>query len=307
MQSEPPERGMLRVFKATGEEVLAINFAEFVEMLSEQPARAVDLKRHLRPLCGQPRFRQRLLLPDGQMLWDDYILHGPTDIQLILLPFAECSLEQVRQLHENARDNNVKAMECLLQQPLNPDLQMRARPALHVACEYGCVEAAHLLLEANADKEKGNQLGDTPILVASLKGHLQMVRILLQSKANTETANQIGDTPILAASFMGHLEIVRMLLEANADKEKTNRIGNTPTLNATRKGHLEIVRILLAAKADKDKADQYGSTPISVASENGHREIVRILLEAKADQENANQEGETPMSQEGHMEAIQPP
>ena len=86
---------MLRVFWASGEQALAIRFAEFVEMtgLGEQPIRAVDLKRHLRDVCGQPRFRQRLLLPDGKILSDDAVLHGPVDVQLILLSFNHYSQE----------------------------------------------------------------------------------------------------------------------------------------------------------------------------------------------------------------------
>ena len=68
---------MLKVFKASGEEVLASQFADFVENMGagEQPIRVLDLKRHLFSLCGQPRFRQRLLLPDGQILSDDATLN----------------------------------------------------------------------------------------------------------------------------------------------------------------------------------------------------------------------------------------
>ena len=67
---------MLRVFKASGEEVLAMQFAEFVEQLGPgtEPIRALRLKHHLQGLCGQPRFRQRLLLLDGQILSDDAAL-----------------------------------------------------------------------------------------------------------------------------------------------------------------------------------------------------------------------------------------
>ena len=68
---------MLRVFNASGEAALAIRFAEFVEMASrdEHPVRVIAVKRHLQPLSGQPRFKQRLLL-DCQMLSDDDVLWG---------------------------------------------------------------------------------------------------------------------------------------------------------------------------------------------------------------------------------------
>ena len=91
---------MLRAFKPSGEEVLAIQFAKFVEVIDvpEQPVRALDLKRHLQGLCGQPRFKQRLLLADGQTLSDDDPLNGPLELQLILLPFITSSDDDMDQL-----------------------------------------------------------------------------------------------------------------------------------------------------------------------------------------------------------------
>ena len=80
---------MLRVFKASGEEALALQFEEFVEMTtsSKEPVRVLALKRHLQDLCGQTRFRQRLLLPDGRILSDDAVLRGSMDVRVVVLPF----------------------------------------------------------------------------------------------------------------------------------------------------------------------------------------------------------------------------
>ena len=88
--SFPPRMSakMLRVFRASGEEVLAIQFEELVGRMGigEQPVRALDLKRYLHRLCELPRFRQRLLpFPDGQIISDDVTLKEPADVQLVLL------------------------------------------------------------------------------------------------------------------------------------------------------------------------------------------------------------------------------
>ena len=90
--------------------------------MHEQPVRIRTVKRHLQHLCGQPRFRQRLLLPDGEMLSDDVVLLGPLDVQLILLPFEASSEAQVAQLQQAARKNHTATMEELLQRPQDPDL-----------------------------------------------------------------------------------------------------------------------------------------------------------------------------------------
>ena len=150
---------MLRVLKASGEEALAVAFTSFA--VGEQPVRAPAIKRHLERLIGQPRFKQRLVRSDGQMLADDVVLQGPMDLQLILRPFEASSQDQIWQLRLAGCHNNIPALEQLLQRPQDPDLKdADAWVALHFACSHGCVEA---VLEANADKDKATSKGNSAV------------------------------------------------------------------------------------------------------------------------------------------------
>ena len=147
---------MLRVFQASGEEVFRIGFEEFVATAPEngQPGNARALKCHVQRVSRQSRFKQRLLHLEGHMLPDDFVFTGPTDVQLILQCFEASSQEQIRHLQDAAGGNDIQAMEQLLQRPQDPDLEVGGQaPALHLACDRGHVEAARLLLEANADKD----------------------------------------------------------------------------------------------------------------------------------------------------------
>ena len=66
-----------------------------------------SLKQRLSQLRGlPPRFRQRLLL-NGRGLEDAVELDSPIDLQLVLLPFADVSDSQVRELTAAARDGAV--------------------------------------------------------------------------------------------------------------------------------------------------------------------------------------------------------
>ena len=118
---------MLRVFQASGEEVLKLDVDDLAEVagVGEQPVRARDLKRYLQGLCGLPRFRQRLLLPDGQILLDDAVVDGPIDLQLILLPFSPSSEDQIRELVLAAGLGNtdILVVEQLLHRPQDPNLE----------------------------------------------------------------------------------------------------------------------------------------------------------------------------------------
>lgn len=115
---------MLRVWKASGEELTSISKAELVQMAEADGLPVRAMKRHLHQLCRQPRFRQRLLWADGSELTDslnlDDLQAGLQDLQLVLLPCAETSSEQINELAEAARNDNVLDVEAILHRPLNP-------------------------------------------------------------------------------------------------------------------------------------------------------------------------------------------
>ena len=108
------------MFKASGEEVVAIGFEEFVAMAPEsgEPDRARALKCHIQRVNGQSRFKQRLLLLNGPVLSDDFVFSGPADVQLMLLQCEASSEEQILRLRDAARNNDIQAMEQLLQSHL---------------------------------------------------------------------------------------------------------------------------------------------------------------------------------------------
>ena len=190
-----PGYGMLRVFKTSGDEVLSVQFAGLAEILGldTEPVTVIALKRHLRHLCGQTRFKQRLLA-DGDVLFDGFILKRPTDVQLVLLPFKAVSEDYIRQLLQAARENDIISMEQILQSPQDPDLDIGGAAALHVTCGNGCVAATRLLLEADADKEKAAHNGSAPMHVASAEGHVEVVRLLLEAKADKDAPGARGLT-----------------------------------------------------------------------------------------------------------------
>ena len=175
--------------------------------MGEQPVQALDLKCHLQHLCGHPRFRQRLLLSDGQILQDDEVLHGPLDIQLILLPFIPSSKEQIQELRAAAGQGDLRTLKRLLQRPQDPDLALAtfACGPLYVASLRGNVPVVRLLLEAKADKDKTQINGRSALYVASSRGNVEVVRLLLEAKADKEKASRTGTTPMQVASKREYL------------------------------------------------------------------------------------------------------
>ena len=103
---------MLRVRSVSGEVLVTIELASFLNTLAagSHPVRA--LKQHLCKFCGQPRFRQRLVvLEDGVALNDneEHILK-PGDVQLVLLKLSLASEVQTEELRRAAESGLISVV-----------------------------------------------------------------------------------------------------------------------------------------------------------------------------------------------------
>ncbi|CAE7314384.1 ANK1, partial [Symbiodinium necroappetens] len=296
---------MLCIRKASGEEVIARPLDNFVETCLQQADLECPtiraLKRYLQTLCGLPRFRQRLILSDGTLLDDNDAL-VTAEAQLVLLAFCQTTEVEEAGLKYAAGKGETEMMENLLQRPQDPDLGY-PRP-LWLACGFGHLEAARLLLEAEADTNAADTGGATPLSLASQSGHSEVVRLLLLARA-TSSANNNNVTPLLYACQDGHTEVVSLLLEARVDTNQATNVGHTPLFMACQNGYTEVVRLLLAASADAGKASNKQVTPLLIASQSGHLEVARLLLEARVEPGKTDQNDVTPLllaSQDGHVE-----
>jgi ankyrin repeat protein len=90
--------------------------------------------------------------------------------------------------------------------------------------------------------------------MATRQGYTDIVEQLLAANANVNKPQQNGFTPLIIASFNGNLDIVNQLLEAKAD---VNLKGNFKNLTlsaldaAKRRGHNHIVELLKKHGATK--------------------------------------------------------
>lgn len=180
----------------------------------------------------------------------------------------------------------------------------KKRALLHsfnAACGSGNIETIHSMFkEGFQDIDQSIYTkGETPLFIASQKGHLEIVQLLLtEGKANVHKATVNGETPLFVACKEGRLEIVRfLLLEGKAKVDRATILGATPLFISCQEGHVEIARFLLMeGKANVEKAIRSSScTPLLIACHKGHLDIVQILLiEGKANVEtNASM---TPLS-----------
>ncbi|CAE6966509.1 CTTNBP2 [Symbiodinium natans] len=87
-----------------------------------------------------------------------------------------------------------------------------------------------------------------------------------------------GWTPLLRASVEGHLDVARLLLEAASAVDKTLPNGTSPLLAACEMGHRDLARMLLESHADVNNALLSGETPLFMAAQNGANNADEVTL-----------------------------
>ncbi|CAI8017368.1 Protein TANC2 [Geodia barretti] len=208
--------------------------------------------------------------------------------------YLQVSTQERTELHDAAERGDVEAVERLLSTSVNINSRTEDEgdTALLVASLRGHVEVVRLLLKAGAAVFIPDKDGLSPLYVASQEGHTEVVDVLVKAGAdvNQATTKESCSVPLGAAAGKGHTETVQRLLEAGANVNHQNKEGLTPVNSASLKGHTAVVQLLIENGADISICQKDGASPLYVASEYGHSDVVDILLEAGADVHQATTE-----------------
>lgn len=179
------------------------------------------------------------------------------------------------------RDNFV-AMRKLLQQGVSPNtLDERGRPALVKAMQLESLRVAQTLIQARGiDINAASPAGETALMHACIKGHLDVVKQLLALGARV---NQPGWTPLhyaASADAEHSVAIAALLLEQHAyiDAESPNQ--STPLMLAAQYGSQDMVQLLLDAGADVQVRNQLGLNAVDFARRSEREYMVKILENA---------------------------
>lgn len=149
-------------------------------------------------------------------------------------------------------------------------------------------QALRGLLSRGFDPNTPTDNGGSGLHMALQEGSLKVVSVLLDSpKLKAESRNAAGESPLMMAALKGQLDVAKRLIALDAD---VNKPGWTPLHYAATNGQTAIIQLLLDNHAFIDAQSPNGTTPLMMAASYGSPEAVKLLLESSADFTMRNQQ-----------------
>jgi len=149
------------------------------------------------------------------------------------------------------------------------------------------------LLARGMDPNTANDKGEAALLTAARESGPDVVKALIRARAKINVKSAFGDTPIMLAALRGNLAIVKLLRDAGAE---INHPGWTPLLYAALNGHNAVIDYLLSTGADVGLTAPNGATPVMLAVLGKKPDTVKLLASYGFDLNAKNEKGDTALT-----------
>ena len=180
------------------------------------------------------------------------------------------------------RDDPGKVRELLLRGFDANTVDAKGRHGLYLALTEPSAKTAQVLIDwPKTDVNRLNPAGESPLMIAALKGQLPFAEKLIRKGADV---NKTGWTALHYAASSGHTPVMRLLLDNHAyiDAESPNR--TTPLMMAAMYGTAGAVKLLLQEGADPGLKNEQGLTALQFAERANQRESageIALLLRSR--------------------------
>lgn len=201
-------------------------------------------------------------------------------VQLVLA-FAVCAAQagSYDDFFVAIKRDDPKSITGLLQRGFDPNaLDPKGRHGLYIALQDGSLKAAEALVDwPKTNVEWRSPKDESPLMLASLKGHKELVRKLIARDAHV---NKPGWAPLHYAATGGHLEVMLILLDEHAfiDAESPNK--STPLMMAAMYSTPAAVRLLLEAGADPMMRNELGMSAVDFANRASRTDAAELIAAA---------------------------
>ena len=204
----------------------------------------------------------------------------------------------------NAASNNNDIVRLLLDNPWAVSCRVNETALLHIAAEYNNLVAGKSLIALGCspnirtgevyviDEEDFHiefSEGNTPLILASAKGHYEFCQLLIEHGADVNLQNSREDFALRLSVAHGHELVIELLLKANADpnlvcstwsyKDCTKYTYGT-ALHST--GNPDVIHSLIKFGANVNLNDDLGRTPLHQAAIFNSTKAIVAFIQAGA-------------------------
>lgn len=178
-----------------------------------------------------------------------------------------------------AERNNGSGVLTLLLRGVDPNAaDSNGRTALNVALREESDKAFNSLLAyPQLDVNAGNANGETPLMMAALKGRLEWVQLLVKRGAKI---NRSGWTPLHYACSGPDNGVALWLIAQGADINARSPNGTTPLMMSVRYGPVDLAEDLLKAGADRLLRNEQHLDAADFALAAGRDRLLQLLRPA---------------------------
>lgn len=153
------------------------------------------------------------------------------------------------------------------------------------------------LVQMGADVNANSSGGWTAMHYAAWTESVTGVEFLLNHQANPNKSNDRGETPLHLAirNSLSHEHLLKRLIDAGADLNAQNRLGQTPLHKASEMQDAFVVEFLLQHGASFGLQDSMGNTPLHLAAQIGALKSAQALVQKGANLDALNHLNQSPL------------
>lgn len=172
--------------------------------------------------------------------------------------------------------DNAPAIQRLLARGFDPNTtDEKGQYGLLLALREPAPNIAAVLIDTpKIDLNVLNPQGESPLMLAALKGQLQLAQKMVLKGADV---NKTGWTPLHYAASTGQVKVIAFLIENHAYIDAESPNGTTPLMMASMYGSPESVKLLLNEGADPLLKNQQGLTALQFAQQANRADAVQLL------------------------------
>ena len=196
-------------------------------------------------------------------------LHGHKNVVAFLLQ-SNCDVSKVNKgsrsaLHTASRHGHTDIANMLIQAKADMDIcDSDGNTSVLLAGKYRHYEIMKSLIHAGCNVHKRDSSGKTLFHYAAISGNQELVQILVSLQAAPDIPDENGNTPIMLAIRRNHLNIVRCFLHLNCNIQGflfSAGVKSEPLHLALKHGYTEMIPILVRAGCSLEPFLALAGTP----------------------------------------------